>query len=335
MKRPDQPEKGIFKDESGRELTYLRVSLTERCNMKCIYCQTGNAPNDTPPQDLSDSELLELIGAFSILGVDKIRFTGGEPLLRRGIVDLVRNTRTIDNVTLVGLTTNGLLLDKLLDPLVQAGLNRLNVSLDTLNPERFKRITGVDCFPRVLGSIKDAVDSGVFARVKINTVVMRGFNDDEVHRFSEWGIQTGLDIRFIEFMPTRHSAWSEKLFVGEKELRENISLPLEPDPSTKHNDGPAKTFLVPGQPGRVSFISAVTSSFCDSCNRLRVTSSGEIVGCLFGVSRFDCRPYLGGKLDTGEIAEIIASHISRAGFRRTPSERSITDDRPSMRGIGG
>ncbi len=335
MSSSQQSALGVFKDALGRELSYVRISLTNRCNMECVYCGARKSATCDHVPELDVAQLLELIAAFSHLGIDKFRFTGGEPLLRSGVLDLVRVTSALDGVSIVGLTTNGLLLDTHLDPLVDAGLNRLNVSLDTLDPERFERMTGVDGFSRVMQGIKAAVESNAFERVKVNSVIMRGFNDDEVTGFCEWAIQAGLDIRFIEFMPTRHASWSEKLFVGEKEIRDKIRLPLEPDASKQHNNGPATTFFVPGQPGRVSFISPVTTSFCGSCNRLRVTSSGDIVGCLFGDSQFDCRSLLGRNLDTEEIAGILAAHITRSGFRRTPSEQSITTTRPSMRGIGG
>jgi cyclic pyranopterin phosphate synthase len=322
-------------DSTGRDLSYLRVSLTDRCNLKCLYCDPHPGNDPASENALPRERILELLRAFAWLGVDKIRFTGGEPLLRRDIVDIVRDAGQIDGVRLIGITTNGLLLAEKLDGLISAGINRLNVSLDTLRRTTFKKLTGVDGLERVTSVIQAAALTGAFPRVKVNTVALRGINDHEAPALTEWALDIGLDIRFIEFMPARHAESTKELFVGEEDIRERIKLPLEPAGDSLHNDGPARTFFVPGRPGRVSFISAVTESFCEGCNRLRLTSTGILRGCLFGPSSFDCRPLLGQGLATKAIAEVIASHATSSSFRAQPFTESSLSTRPSMRGIGG
>jgi cyclic pyranopterin phosphate synthase len=322
-------------DSAGRDLTYLRVSLTDRCNMACLYCdpQTRDVREAVSP--LSRERLLELLTAFAALGVDKIRYTGGEPLLRKDIVDIVRDTSRLGGIRLIGLTTNGILLGEMLDRLIDAGVNRINVSLDTLDRVKFKSLTGVDGLDRVTSAVHAAVRSRAFPRVKVNTVVLRGINDVETPKLAEWAVETGIDIRFIEFMPARHADSAKDLFVGEKEIRKRIKLPLEPAGDIRHNDGPARTFLVRGRSGRVSFISAVTTGFCSGCNRLRLTSAGELRGCLFGSTVFDCRSLLGRGLETDTIADAIEKHATSAAFRAESFRRTRSRTRPSMRGIGG
>lgn len=335
MTTPPDENRETLRDGLGREITYLRVSLTERCNLRCIYCDPSPPGSDDGVKTLATREIRRLIHVFSTLGVDKIRFTGGEPLVRSDVVELVAAARSVEGISIVGLTTNGTLLESRLDALVSAGLNRLNVSLDTLDPRRFERITGGSGLDRVLRAVEDAVSSGAFPRVKINTVVMRGVNDDECRGLAAWALRAGLDVRFIEFMPTRRSGWRSNRFVGEGEIRARIGMPLEPDPSTGRSNGPASTYWMPGLPGRVSFISAVSRSFCSRCNRLRVTASGDLVGCLYGVSAVPLTPILDEDDDGGRVARRILEAVCGPGFRRAPSGRSVTSRRPLMRGIGG
>ncbi len=322
-------------DFMGRPITYLRVSLTELCNLRCGYCYGSLDKHEINRQQLSNSEVLQLIGAFAASGINKIRFTGGEPLLRNGIVDIVRETSRFNDMAIIGLTTNGLRLNCLLPSLIEAGLNRLNVSLDSLRRETFRVITGVDGIDEVNSGIIKAEKSGVFPLIKINTVVMRGVNDSEISSMARWALDHRIDIRFIEFMPTHRSGWGTDLFVGEEEIRSKIGIELEEDRISSQNSGPARTFRFQNYPGRISFISAVSRGFCSRCNRLRLTASGRLIGCLFREKYVDLKDLLNSRGDSGHLKECIYRAVVSREFRRIPGNISIDRFKPSMRRIGG
>ncbi len=322
-------------DPMGRPITYLRVSITKRCNLRCGYCYGFVQESSGDDQELSFEQILFLLEAFVSLGIDKVRFTGGEPLLRSGIVDLVRQTSELDGMSLVGMTTNGFWLDRYLAPLIDAGLNRLNVSLDSLNKNGFKMITGTDGFDRVYSGIVNAEASGVFGRVKVNTVVMRGINDEQIPRFAEWALSRKIDLRFIEFMPTLKSGWDKRLCVDEDEIKTRIGLELERESGNDHRSGPAVSFRFKDYPGRISFISAVSRSFCNRCNRLRLTSEGNLIGCLFQSNFYNLKGALNRGTDIEDIAYSIRSIINSPGFRRTPELVSVGEIKPIMRAVGG
>lgn len=335
MKNPDDKNDLGLTDIVGRKITYLRISLTKQCNLRCRYCYgSGDCITDSESR-LSADELTRLIKAFAELGIGKIRFTGGEPLLRKEIVELVRQTAAIENMSLIGITTNGVLLNRLLNPLVDAGLNRINISLDTLKPERFKYITGSDGIETVLEAIDMAVKSNAFPLVKVNTIAMRGINDDEISDFAEWAISRKIDLRFIEFMPAHKSGWDQSRFIDEKEMRKIITLPLEMVPGKEQHQGPAKSYFCPGKPGRISFISAVSRSFCKECNRLRITSTGDLVGCLFGAGKIDLRNIIKNATGADDIIKFLKAKTITPGFRRHPTEISISEQQPKMRELGG
>jgi molybdenum cofactor biosynthesis protein A len=319
----------------GRPVTYLRVSLTRQCNLRCCYCYGSGGPPLTEESQLPSSDLIRLIRAFLTLGISKVRFTGGEPLLRREIVDIVRQTASLEGISLIGLTTNGLTLEPILSELASAGLNCLNVSLDTLDRAVFRKITGVDGFDRVYSAITAAEKSRAFDTIKINTVVMRGVNDGEIRRFARWALNRRIDLRFIEFMPVKGSYWGEGLSVCEDEIRSRIGLDLQEKPAACSNPGPATSYGLPGAPGRISFISAVSRNFCDSCNRLRLTSRGELLGCLFSHKSFDLKRMLFDGANSNEIAGYIRNIIATPGFRRLHEETSLLEGNSFMRKVGG
>lgn len=333
MKNSAAPASGAMIDRFGRVITYLRVSLTDGCNMKCGYCFDSIENHSAPTRELDNDQLLRAIEAFAILGVNKVRFTGGEPLLRHGLVDLIARTTALAGIQTVGITTNGLLLERHLSALIGAGLNRLNISLDTLNLEKFRAITGIDGLKQVMAGIQAAISSKAFARVKLNTVVMRGINDRELAALAAWALDLGADIRFIEFMPTARSGWSHEKYVSEAEMRSLIGLDLQPVTDCDSSPGPASTYRYRDCPGRVSFISAVSHSFCETCNRLRLTSRGEVVGCLFQSDKFDLLPIMQKDSAIEDIAQIILKAMPN--FRREPDEVSITDYMPLMKAVGG
>ncbi len=322
-------------DFMGRPITYLRVSLTERCNLRCGYCYGSSNKAETDRGQLSNREMMRLIDSFAALGISKVRFTGGEPLLREGIVNIISETSGSGNISLIGLTTNGLRLNHFLPALVDAGLSRLNVSLDSLKKNTFRMITGVDGFEKVYSGIIEAEKCGAFPLIKINTVVMRGVNNEEISSMARWALNHKIDIRFIEFMPTNESGWGPDLFVGEEEIRGKIELELDEDCSSIKSSGPAKTFRFQDYPGRISFISAVSRGFCNLCNRLRLTSSGELIGCLFKGKHLNIKDILHNGGDDGDVKDYIRAAIASPEFRRIPGDISIGRFKPSMRRIGG
>ncbi|UCE25168.1 MAG: GTP 3',8-cyclase MoaA [Candidatus Zixiibacteriota bacterium] len=322
-------------DPLGRRITYARVSLTEQCNLRCGYCYDSAKGHPSGSDQLSLSDTVRLIRALAAVGITKIRFTGGEPLVRPGIVDLIRHASRIKGIHTIALTTNGLVLEPMLPELVKAGLNRLNISLDTLDRAVFKRITGVDGFDRVYSAIVSAEQSGAFERVKVNTVIMRGSSDGEVRRFALWALARKVDLRFIEFMPAQGSKWGRALFVGEDEIKSRIGLDLIPQSMEGDDAGPATSYSVTGATGRISFISAVSQCFCGSCNRVRITSTGQLMGCLFLNNGSDLTELLADGAGTDEIARHIRTVVSSPGFRRMPRETHIRTFNPFMRRVGG
>ncbi|MCP4570226.1 MAG: GTP 3',8-cyclase MoaA [FCB group bacterium] len=322
-------------DPMGRSITYLRVSLTAKCNLRCSYCYGTGKDNSISSDHLSTTDVIRLIEVFASLGINKIRFTGGEPLMRRDIVDLVRRTAKMEGINQIGLTTNGLVLEPLLPSLIEAGLNCLNISLDTLKRETFRQITGSDGFDRVYSAIISAEECGTFKRVKVNTVVMRGINDEEVRQFTLWALERRIDLRFIEFMPTQQSGWDKSRLVNEDMIKDLIGLDLEPVKGNDNSPGPASSYTLPGAPGRISFISTISHNFCGRCNRLRLTSTGQLVGCLFLNQPADLKKMLAEVDDIKDIAEQIRDIVARPGFRRPPQELPVIGFNPFMRKVGG
>ncbi len=322
-------------DSLNRRITYLRVSLTEDCNFRCDYCYGSGDKPDMIKQRMSNKDISRIIPIFASLGINKIRFTGGEPLLRKGIIDIVRKTSDLNGIATIGMTTNGYRLSRLLGSLIDAGLNRLNISLDTLNRKNFKAITGIDGLDRVCSSIDEAEKSGALEYVKINSVIMRGINDSEIPRFVEWALPRKIDLRFIEFMPTDQSGWGEHLYVSEDEIKNKTGINLKEIPSGDQGSGPARSYRYENYPGRISFISAVSRCFCDGCNRLRLTARGELLGCLFQDRKIDLKEFLVSGLTDEKIAENIRLAVNVPEFRRSPGDVSIADTEPFMRGIGG
>ncbi len=322
-------------DRFNRKISYLRISVTEECNLKCRYCYDSLCGTSDRASYLSNNQLISTIKAFTTVGIDKIRFTGGEPTIRKGIIDLIGETSRIDGIMQIGMTTNGLLLKKLLADFIDAGLNRLNVSLDTLKKWKFRRITGFDRFEQVYSGIMEAVTCGAFRPVKVNTVVMKGINDDEIPQFAEWALTHGIDLRFIEFMPTRKSNWGMERFLPEKEIKAGLNMSLERSPNFDKSHGPASSYTYNGYPGKISFISGVSDNFCSDCNRLRLTSNGYLIGCLFGNYKINMREYLQKNPNQSEIIEFLKEVIANPEFRRLSHLQSISDSLPLMRGVGG
>lgn len=269
-------------DTFGRTIDYLRISVTGACNFRCQYC----APNGTSPltqAPLGINEIERIVRAAVNLGIRHFRLTGGEPLIRRDILDIVRTISTVPGVRDLALTTNAYRLPELAHPLREAGLNRINISLDSLRPERFAKIVGTDAYERVWRGIEMAERVG-FDPLKLNIVTMRGINDDEANDFARLSIEHEWHVRFIELMPVGSSYaardFFERHFISSGEIRARLG-DLIPNPSPR-GSGPAKTFRLPQARGTVGFIAPASEHFCAACNRIRVMANGEVLSCLFG-----------------------------------------------------
>ncbi len=268
---------------SRRKIEYLRVSVGDRCDLRCIYCRSASPKLHPKGEILSFEEIVEVVRVASEFGVRRVRLTGGEPLLRRDIVRLVGLLRERCDLQDLSLTTNGTRLARMARELKRAGLDRVNVSLDSLKPERFRALTRGGELAAVLAGIERAAAVGL-TPVKVNTVIMRGVNDDEVPELVRFALERGYILRFIELMPVgeavRNGLW-RRTFVGVGEIRALLSreFSLVPDTNTE-GGGPARYFRIEGLPGKVGFITAISRPFCAGCNRLRVTATGELRPCL-------------------------------------------------------
>lgn len=326
-----------MQDRFGRTLDYLRLSVTDRCNLRCRYCMpTEGVPALGHGDILSYEELLRVAAAAVRLGVRKIRVTGGEPLVRRGIVGFIRQLAALPGAPEIALTTNGLLLAEMASELKAAGLARVNVSLDTLRADRFEQITRRPGLAQVLGGLAAAERAGL-SPLKINMVPIRGVNDDEIVDFARLTLRHSWEVRFIEFMPVSAGLdyppeWRVAAPVILEELsRLGILLPA-PRPVSA---GPARLYHYPDAPGQIGVIPAVTGHFCAECNRLRLTADGRIRPCLLAAEEIDLRGALRGGASDGDLEGIL---LRAAGSK--PERHGIggTDFRPGerrMQGIGG
>lgn len=277
----------MFIDPFGRAVTYLRISLTDRCNLRCVYCMPKEGVQWQPRTDqLSVEEMVRAVETAAAGGVSRVRLTGGEPLVHPHVVEIVRRIASIPTIEEVSLTTNAMLLERFALPLAEAGLKRVNISLDSLEPAKFKRITRGGEIDRVWRGIA-AAEQANLAPVKLNTVIVRGLNADELPAFARLTIENEWHVRFIEVMPIGNAQdWGEgfpapsERYVSVQEMRSALStFDLRPVTSP-HGNGPARTFRIPNALGTVGFISPLGEHFCQNCNRLRLTSDGKLRSCL-------------------------------------------------------
>jgi len=325
-------------DKFGRVFRYLRIAVTERCNLRCVYCMPEEGVAFANGEQLLDlAELTRVIGIFARLGVTKVRFTGGEPLVRKDIVDLVAAATATSEITEVHLTSNGVLLERFLEPLLDAGLSGINISLDSLDPDRFAQLTRRSGVEAVLGSIRRAVAVGI-PSVKINVVAMRGFNDDEIPAFVELTRELPVTVRFIELMPfDAHQVWKRGRFLGAHKIVASLEQTLG---ARLHRVSGSSTeehsFSVAGHAGRVAVIPAYTRSMCGSCDRIRLTADGQIRNCLYSEQEYDLRRALRAGADDEAIIELIRDAMKHklvdgwAAQHTAPQRR-----RTSMTQIGG
>jgi len=269
-------------DTCGRTIDYLRVSITDHCNLNCLYCNPFGGRCRFPHEEiLSYEEIIRVTEAAVMSGISKVRITGGEPLLRKGMIELCRMLAGICGLKSLALTTNGVLLDDMALPLFNAGVRRINVSLDTLKPERYKRITGRDLLGRVLAGINKAEKAGL-SPIKINTVVMRGINEDEVEDLALLTFNKPYHVRFIELMPTQGWAYQDhdSFFLPMEKIVKLVQRLGEPiiGPAVD-SYGPARICTLPGGVGKVGFIAPMSWHFCGACNRMRLTADGKLKTC--------------------------------------------------------
>ena len=280
-----------MKDELGRNINYLRISVTDRCNLRCRYCmpEEGIEKKDHIEM-LSLEEIFEVVKVCSGLGTDKIRITGGEPLVRRGLTGLIEKIAAIESIKDIALTTNGLLLKKLAHELREAGLKRINISLDTMNGKKYEYITRGGNIKDVLEGIDEALRVGLVP-IKINTVLVKGFNEDELEDFIKLTLNENIDVRFIELMPLGQAAsFASEHYLSNTEVLERFKE-LEPVEAVDKSS-PAKYYKLPGAKGRVGLINPISHKFCDNCNRIRLTADGKLKPCLHSDKEIDVKGIL-------------------------------------------
>lgn len=333
-------------DSYGRKINYLRISLTDACNFKCVYCvPPGGFSSIERSCYLSRKEIVRFVRLAGTVGIERVRLTGGEPLLRHDIVEIVRDIKQETSIKDLSITTNGSRLRSFLAPLKEAGLDRINISLDSLDPERFKQVTLSNAYHQVLESTYDALEMGF--PVKLNMVALKGLSAEEIIRFVQLAVRYPLEVRFLEFMPLCGSGWYPDLVFPIADIRSIVSSQFFLQEETDRKDRAAQTFSILGGKGKVGFIASLTESFCDQCSRIRMTADGRIRPCLFSEVEVPLGQLLRQNLADEEIIAGLqeAVRIKPAGnqFRTQPfkihsQNSSEHGDAPStivMRSLGG
>jgi cyclic pyranopterin phosphate synthase len=317
-----------LEDAFGRTLEYLRLSVTDRCNFRCAYCLPQGCARGAGSQPLSGEEIDRLVRAFAALGFWKFRLTGGEPTLRQDLVDVVRRIVVAPGVRRVGLTTNGYRIASMATELRDAGLSSLNVSLDSLRPERFEALTGCSRMAAVVEGIEAAVAAGI-PSVKVNAVLLRGLDGGELDQFLSWTRRLPLTVRFIELMQTAdNDAFFRRHHLPVEQIQRELEARGWTMLARRPEDGPATTFGHPDHAGKVGLIAPYSAGFCATCNRLRVSSTGGLKLCLFGDRQIPLRPLLRSDTQRYELSALIAAavrvkpaahglHEGRCGSTRT------------------
>lgn len=307
-------------DPYNRHLNYLRISLTDRCNLRCVYCMPEHGvPKLSHEEILTYEELWRLARLSVRLGIEKIRLTGGEPLVRKDLSGFIRSLAALPGIRDISLTTNGVLLAEQAKSLWEAGVRRINISLDTLNPQKYVAITRCDVFHQVWAGIREVEAIG-FSPIKINIVAMKGVNDDEILDFARLSLKKPYHIRFIEYMPVGEgNGWSAEKFLSAEEILGTLKelgtlLPV----NGQGLDGPAKRMAYAGAAGEIGLISPMSEHFCPSCNRLRLTAEGRLRVCLFSDKETDLRTLLRQGVDDRELEAVI-----RAATARKPKEHPL------------
>lgn len=328
----------MLQDDKGRSVSYLRLSVTDRCNLRCLYCDGSISPRLLHNDVLRYEELLDLMGLSANLGIGKVRLTGGEPFARRGFMEFMEAARQRFPAMDLRLTSNATLIAPFAQRLAAAGVGRINISLDTLDAPTFHRVTGQDLYHAVRSGIDACLEAGI--RVKINAVAMRGINDGELAGFLDLARQNPIDVRFIEFMPMGGASWApEQVWSAEDILREAHTLAeLTPLARDAADSGPAQMFAIGGGKGRFGLITPLSNHFCGSCNRLRITSGGTLRTCLFSDRVYRLRAALRHpKLGLPAVERILraALRTKPLGYELLAARRSGKVCATGMAAIGG
>lgn len=322
-------------DRFGRRHSYLRVSVTDRCNLRCVYCMPMQGIKWRPKDELlTFEEIFRVVKVFAELGIDKVRITGGEPLVRVGIESLVKQLRSISAINTLAMTTNAVLLKDKAKALKESGLNSLNISLDSLRKERFKEITKRDDHDNVMAAIDEAISSG-FAPLKLNVVVMSGINDDEILDFIEFTKERPINVRFIEYMPFKDNQWQAQRVISYREMKGLIEQNYKLMALYQEDSAVAKDFSVANHVGTVSFITSMTDSFCATCNRIRLTADGSIKSCLFYPAEVNIRDELRKGISDSILAKLIQDVVLLKPIGHPPMEELAAVENRAMIAIGG
>ena len=315
-------------DSYGREITYMRVSVTELCNFRCRYCMPENGVCKKSHEEmLTEDEMIQAIEAAASLGIRKLRITGGEPLIKKNIVSICRRAAAVPGIREVCITTNGTLLPALAGPLREAGVKRLNISLDTLDPEKFRYISRVGELEQAVSGIRAALDAG-FEKVKLNTVLIGGFNDDEIPALAELSRRYPLDVRFIELMPMYDSGdFGPEAFIPYKVVLEKLPELVEEAP----DGGVAKLYRLPGAQGSIGLISPISAHFCSECNRIRLTADGKIKPCLHSGDEYSLK----GKDFDGMVEELRCAILHKPSWHGALDASNRSRAGRNMNQIGG
>jgi GTP 3',8-cyclase len=322
-------------DRFGRKHNYLRISVTDRCNLRCVYCMPPQGIAVKPKESiLAFEEIGRLTRIFVRLGISKVRITGGEPMVRKNLETLLADLGSIDGLETLALTTNAVLLADKAEVIKIAGVKAINISLDSLRADRFKEITLRDDFHNVMRSIEKSVEVG-FATIKLNVVVMSGKNDDEILDFVEFIKDKPINVRFIEYMPFPDNAWQISGVISYARMREMIAERFLLKPLIGQPGGVAKDFQLVGHKGTVSFISSMTDSFCSTCTRLRLTSDGCLKTCLFYAPEISLRDAMRGGASDAELEAMILGTVLEKPEAHPPAEELANSANRSMVEIGG
>jgi cyclic pyranopterin phosphate synthase len=326
----------MLTDTFGRVHNNLRVSVTDRCNLRCTYCMPEEVVFMDRAELLTFEEITHFVGVAAPLGIDKIRLTGGEPLMRRDLHRLAALLTRVPGIKDVGLTTNGILLAGQAQALYDAGLRRINVSLDTLDPERFRQLTRRDGLEQVLEGIEAARRAG-FHPIKVNAVIIRGVNEMDVAALARWARADGLEMRFIEYMPIGAEPWERGRVYFAHEMLEQIEREVAPLAPARDYDprAPAMDFEYGDGGGRAGFIASVSRPFCRSCNRLRLTADGKLRNCLFALTEVDVKRYLRGRPDDAALAEVVRQNVREKWEGHEINTARFIKPQRTMHAIGG
>ncbi len=325
-----------LRDGFDRVIDYMRISVTDRCNLRCIYCMPAAGIKPVRHKEiLTYEEIVRVVRIASSLGVGKVRITGGEPLARKNVTFLIDAIRAIPEIEDISLTTNGVLLQKYANELADAGLDRVNISLDSLKPERYREITRGGEIDRVINGIEAAKEAGLMP-IKINVVPVRGLNDDEIGQFAKMTADTPYHVRFIEFMPIGATDfWNEGKYISTDEIRSAVEKVGPLFPVKLRKNGPARYFRFENAPGVVGFISALTHHFCSDCNRLRLTADGRLRPCLFSETEIDLKPALRDRSSDRELERLLRLSVEvKPEGHNLGRSRSLSSLRAMSR-IGG